>query len=1833
MPAHARLVMVVLIFSLIDARAEEEAQGPEFIVEPPNQIDFSNSTGAILECSARGWPTPAVSWVQVDGTPVSNVSGLREALTVGKLAFLPFRAEDYRQDVHAVHYRCVAVNSVGSVISREVQVRAVLLQVYDVHVYDTYVISGNTGVLKCHIPSVLSDFVRVISWTRDEAYIISPTHSKGKENDLGDDWVFGLTDFSCLSIDPNAKYVVMPNGDLHIRHARTNPKGNVPPKLTDTVTKVKVKQGDILVIPCVAHGNPAPKFKWYVKPERNVQHLVHLGDRAYQTASSLVLVDPQVSDGGIYICEAQNSVATERAEIKVMVTVSLSAKIEPAVLIAEEKQAAIFKCYPSGFPITGIIWLKNGRVLMKINHNISHVSELKVESADLESRGMYQCVVKNSQESSQASGELRLKDAAPVLKRGFSDKVLQPGPGFSLQCVAVGSPPPSVTWTLDGITLKSGKDRVSVYTFLDPTGDVVSTFNVSNTRTEDGGLYRCIVKNKAGIVEYMARVNIFGKPAVRKTPKLAVVAGNDIWVDCPMYGYPIDNITWEKDGRSLPFDLRQSLFRNGTIKITNVQRGVDSGRYTCIVNNKHGQAAKEDKQLVVMVAPKLVPFSFHGDYLYEGGEARVSCVVSQGDLPISLQWKKDGRRPDLEESVGLSIRVIDDYSSLLTIENVQRKHSGTYSCIARNEAGVAEYHTHLAVNVPPWWVIQPQDKSVVLGGSILINCSADGFPKPVISWTKVEDPGDNERKEVISSSSVLHVFTNGSLWIKQALIEHKGRYFCQATNGIGGGLSTPINILVHSPPIFDIKYRNQTVRKGESFEVPCEARGDYPINIEWIKDGEERIGSQADSRYAVKEGTVAEAPVSHLHVMAADRRDTAVFTCIAENAFGRDEANINIIVQEPPDFPQNVSVANVESRDLILEWITPFDGNSRITKYVVQYQPLGSNWQNEKVNEVSVNGKETVAPVAGLSPATSYHFRVLAENMLGTSALGEEVNVTMAEEAPAGPPESAKVEAVNPQTLKVSWKAPKPEQWNGKLRGYNIGHRIVGNGVDSNYIFRHTDLIELSADDLHTFITDLQKFTQYGVAVQAYNDAGKGPLSKEVVAMTSEDVPSKPPQELRCTTLTSQSIHVTWQPPPSDSTNGILRGFKIFYKPIKEWYDDATIQEKIDTPKKTLKNLEKFTNYSLQVLAYTKMGDGVASSPIYCRTLDDVPIPPADIKAIPSSVNSIVVGWLPPSRPNGLVKQYTLYRKIPGQRFENAVKYVIPASSLSYEVTSLKKTQRYEFWVTASTSAGEGPGSTVVTQIPNGPIVPARALSFSEPVLTAWKNNVKLLCEAVGSPTPDKKWIINGDHVQQNERIRILKDGSLQFENVHRTDAGNYTCVVQNGFGDDSVTYAIIVLVPPAAPALQIVATTPTTIEIAWSLPDDGGIRIQGYTLNLKREFGQWEQMTLSPEVRNTTLTNLECGTRYHLYLFAFNKVGMGSPSEVAVPSTEGTVPNVPPMETVIEPGVTSVTLNLYAWKNKECPIQYFVVEYKLQMSSDWSFVSNNIKPEQRKLVIPGLIPAMRYDLRMTAHNTAGSSVAAYKFATLKVDGGTVEPEIEKIDHSSSLSFFSDIRIVIPICISVTAICVILVVSCLCMRRRKGTSRRRVKAIPRFLPRAYGSKKHSSGHGHSGHQHKKKPAIQKPPRKGPVKKIMRDDEFRNVTPRTPAPDYDPPPIPGSEDGYNRNRIQMLHPVHGPSAGCSSPSFLRGLRVVHPMAIPTAPPMSETSSLAYEPSGCREPSPGFARHSGAARGQQVSRRSSHGVTGEETTFVFPTSFQDDYSEVVDAKRDRKMRPRF
>ena len=98
-------------------------------------------------------------------------------------------------------------------------------------------------------------------------------------------------------------------------------------------------------------------------------------------------------------------------------------------------------------------------------------------------------------------------------------------------------------------------------------------------------------------------------------------------------------------------------------------------------------------------------------------------------------------------------------------------------------------------------------------------------------------------------------------------------------------------------------------------------------------------------------------------------------------------------------------------------------------------------------------------------------------------------------------------------------------------------------------------------------------------------------------------VPSQAPTSFSLTAKTSTSIEASWQLPPAEDRNGIIIGFKLFYK--KKGSSGSSVQITVNngsTLKKLVTGLDEYTEYEFQVLAFTAVGDGPKSSAKTKRT-------------------------------------------------------------------------------------------------------------------------------------------------------------------------------------------------------------------------------------------------------------------------------------------------------------------------------------------------------------------------------------------------------------------------------------------------------------------------------------------------------------------------------------------------------------------------------------------------------------------------------------------------------
>uniref|UniRef100_A0A4W4EWH0 Cell adhesion molecule DSCAM n=1 Tax=Electrophorus electricus TaxID=8005 RepID=A0A4W4EWH0_ELEEL len=1546
-----------------------------FVNASLQEVVFSSTTGALVPCPAAAVPPAVLRWYLATGEEIYDVPGIRHVHPNGTLQIYGFLPSSFSNLINDNTYYCTAENPSGKIRSQDLHIKAVFREPYTVRVADQRVMRGNTAVFKCIIPASVEEYVSVVSWEKDTVtivsglrYIITTTGALYIQDVQSED---AVNIYRCTT---QHRYTGETRQSNSARLLLSEPVDSAP-VILDGFERKEVMVGHQVELPCKASGHPPPRYRWL----RDNSPL-ESDSRYHQSIKGLRIEATQLSDGGNYVCEVWNSFGNAKVVGRLTVKQPLKAAVSPRKVRGSVGSQVSLFCSVTGSDDYEITWYRNSqRILPGPSVRITGLNQenLLMEGMAKSDGGAYQCFARSGKMSTQDFVQVVLEDGTPKILSAFSEKVVSPSEPISLVCHVKGTPLPAVTWTLDDEpVIKDSHHRME--RLISAEGHVLSYLNVSHTQVTDGGVYRCTCNNSAGSVTYQARINVRGPASIRPMRNLTAIAGRDTYIHCRIIGYPYYSIKWYKDSNLLPFNHRQRAFENnGTLKLSNVQNS-DEGEYTCYV------LVDPEKQIhrSVHVTVKVPPLIQHSDSQSAsiGQRVFIPCVVTSGDLPMTITWHKDGK--PINSSLGVTIDNID-FTSSLRISNLSEIHNGSYTCIARNEAAAVEHSIQLIVKVPPHFEVQPRDQDGIYGKSVILNCSAKGNPIPTIVWKHSKGAGVPQFQPIaLNSGSRVQLLEKGSLLIKHVLEEDSGYYLCKVSNDVGADISKSMYLTVKIPAMIT-SYPNTTrAEQGHMTEMSCTTHGEKPIKVRWEK--ESHIINPDMNRYVVTVKEVADEVISTLQILHTVREDSGFFSCIAINSYGEDKGIIQLIVQDRPD-PPEVEIREVKDRTIALRWTMGFDGNSPITGYDINYKNKSAAWTSSQTTK-DVSPQLNQATIIELHPASAYNIRMFAKNQIGESRPSNELTITTDEAPPDGPPQDVYLEAISSQSIKVTWKAPFRHLQNGLIRSYQVCYREFGTGGSPQY---NTINLDTTGDTETVTLDNLKKYTQYEVRVQAANRAGVGPTSEEAIIATLEDVPSRAPENVVTTATTPETISLSWSPLPKEALNGMLLGYRIIY-----WANlpDGELGEikNITTTKPSLEleGLEKYTNYSIQVLAYTQAGDGVHSEQIYTRTKEDVPGPPAGVKAAAASSSVVFVSWLPPLKLNGVIRKYTVFCSNP---YPTVISEFEAAPDVYFRrVTNLNQNWQYSIWVVAVTAAGRGNASDIITVEPQAK-APAHILTFSGTVTTPWIRDLVLPCRAVGEPPPTVKWLkgTNGAPapVSIDGRRSVHSNGSFVIRTVKAEDSGYYSCVASNNWGTDEITLNLQVQVPPDQPRLTVTKTTTTSITLSWIPGDNGGSSIRGYILQYSEDNSEeWGSFPISPSERSYRLENLKCGTWYKFTLTAQNAVGPGHISEIIEAKTHGKEPQfAKDHELFSSINSTRVELNLIGWNNGGCPINSFTLEYRPVDTAVWTTVQRTSLTKSH--VLYDLQEAVWYELQMRVGNSAGTAEKRVLFATLNTDG------------------------------------------------------------------------------------------------------------------------------------------------------------------------------------------------------------------------------------------------------
>ncbi|XP_072616109.1 neuronal cell adhesion molecule isoform X24 [Vulpes vulpes] len=966
----------------------------------------------------------------------------------------------------------------------------------------------------------------------------------------------------------------------------------------------------------------------------------------------------------------------------------------PKDYIIDPRENIVIQCEAKGKPPPSFSWTRNGThfdidkdplVTMKPGSGtltINIMSEGKAETYE----GVYQCTARNERGAAVSNNIVVRPSRSPLwTKEKLEPITLRNGQSLILPCrPPLGLPPPIIFWMDNSFQRLPQSERVS----QGLNGDLYFSNVLPEDTREDYICYarfnhtQTIQQKQPISVKVISAKSNRERPPTFLTPEgnashKEELRGNVLSLECIAEGLPTPIIYWIKEDGTLP--INRTFYRNfkKTLQIIQVSEA-DSGNYQCIAKNALG-AIHHTITVTVKAAPYWI-MAPQNLVLSPGEDGTLICRANGNPKP-RISWLSNG--VPIEIAPDDPSRKID--GDTIIFSNVQERSSAVYQCNASNEYGYLLANAFVNVLAEPPRILTSANTlyQVIADRPALLDCAFFGSPLPTIEWFKGAK-GSALHEDIY----VLH--ENGTLEIPVAQKDSTGTYTCVARNKLGVA-KNEVHLEVKDATRIIKQPEYAVVQRGSTVSFECKVKHDHTLipTITWLKDNGELPN---DGRFTVDKD----------HLVVADVRDNdgGTYTCVANTTLDNVSASAVLSVVAPtptpapiydvPNPPFDLELTDQLDKSVQLSWTPGDDNNSPITKFIIEYEDAmheAGLWHHQ----TEVSGMQTTAQLK-LSPYVNYSFRVMAVNNLGRSLPSEasEQYLTKAAEPDTNP---TAVEGLGsePDNLVITWKPLNGFESNGPGLQYKVSWRQK-DGDDE-----WTSVVVANVSKY--IVSGTPTFVPYLIKVQALNDVGFAPEPAVVMGHSGEDLPMVAPGNVRVNVVNSTLAEVHWDPVPLKSIRGHLQGYRIYY-----WKAQGSskrnrrhIEKKILTfqGNKThgmLPGLEPYSHYTLNVRVVNGKGEGPASPDRVFNTPEGVPSAPSSLKIVNPTLDSLTLEWDPPSRPNGILTEYTLkYQPINStHELGPLVDLKIPANKTRWTLKNLNFSTRYKFYFYAQTAAGSG---------------------------------------------------------------------------------------------------------------------------------------------------------------------------------------------------------------------------------------------------------------------------------------------------------------------------------------------------------------------------------------------------------------------------------------------------------------------------------------------------------------------------------------------------------------
>ncbi|XP_070774526.1 receptor-type tyrosine-protein phosphatase S-like [Enoplosus armatus] len=640
---------------------------------------------------------------------------------------------------------------------------------------------------------------------------------------------------------------------------------------------------------------------------------------------------------------------------------------------------------------------------------------------------------------------------------------------------------------------------------------------------------------------------------------------------------------------------------------------------------------------------------------------------------------------------------------------------------------------------PPKFTKIPTDQIGVSGGVASFVCQATGNPKPVVYWNKKGKKVNSQRIEVTvefdeGAGAVLRI---------QPLRAPRDEniYECVARNSEGEVSVTAKLAIIREDllpfgfPSIDMGPQLKVVERTRTATMLCAASGIPDPEISWFKDF-----LPVDP--TISQGRIKQLRSGALQIENSEETDQGKYECVATNSQGvRYSSPANLYVRELREGATD-TLRRVPPRFSILpsnHEIMP-GGSVNITCVAVGSPMPYVKWMlgsEDLTPEDEMPIGRNVLELNGVRESANY--TCVAMSSLGIIEATAQVLVKTLPKPPGTPI----VTETTATSVTITWDSGNPDP----VSYYIIQYRAKG--PDSKY-----ETVD-SITTTRYSIGGLYPNTEYEIRVSAFNSIGQGPSSTRVEARTGEQAPASPPRNVQAHIISQNTVMVRWEEP--EEPNGQVKGYRVYYtmdpsRPMNEW-QIHNVQDSVIT---TIQNLVTSETYTIQVLAFTSVGDGPFSDPVHVKVMPGVPGQPGKFKVGRVTDTSIELTWEPAYTKEGIVNYELLYKPV---KFGSLEKLTFGPRN-SYTVEGLKANTEYSFSLAAISTKGIGAFTNELVQRTSQANVPR---NFS--VNLATKTSVLLTWEFPESSNPYRFTVeYNRQKMEVDARLRKAVIPNLQAD-------------------------------------------------------------------------------------------------------------------------------------------------------------------------------------------------------------------------------------------------------------------------------------------------------------------------------------------------------------------------------------------------------------------------------------------------------------------------------------